>query len=212
MVLHDRFASPNTLAAIASLMAIRRACQHALRADGGTGFDSGRTFARCRRHATNRKRASSEDGRRQPSDNRKTRSASLLPAFVRSGCSWYRFAHVDCCSRSETASSDGAARKRYAYRPQLLRPHRRTAFRRDHRQPHDSGVILLSDEGALVTEKGKDFLGEFGIDLSDGSRSKRPLCRTCLDWSERRHHIAGRVGAALFQRMLDLGWVARKGR
>ncbi len=74
----------------------------------------------------------------------------------------------------------------------------------------DSGVILLSDEGALVTKKGKDFLGEFGIDLSDGSRPKRPLCRTCLDWSERRHHIAGRIGAALFQRMLDLGWVARR--
>ncbi|MEJ8308468.1 metalloregulator ArsR/SmtB family transcription factor [Agrobacterium larrymoorei] len=72
------------------------------------------------------------------------------------------------------------------------------------------GYVLLSDEGALVTEKGKVFLGEFGIDLSEGPRSKRPLCRTCLDWSERRHHIGGRVGTALFQRTLDLGWVVRR--
>lgn len=72
------------------------------------------------------------------------------------------------------------------------------------------GYVLLSDEGALVTEKGKVFLREFGIDLSECPPSKRPLCRTCLDWSERRHHIAGRVGTALFQRTLDLGWVARR--
>ncbi len=75
---------------------------------------------------------------------------------------------------------------------------------------NDSGRIILSDEGALVTDKGKAFLQEFGIDLSDGSRSKRPLCRTCLDWSERKHHIAGRVGTALLERTLDLGWVARR--
>ncbi len=72
------------------------------------------------------------------------------------------------------------------------------------------GHILLSDEGALVTEQGKAFLVDFGIDLNDGTRSKRPLCRTCLDWSERRHHIAGHVGTALFQRTLDLGWVTRR--
>ena len=74
----------------------------------------------------------------------------------------------------------------------------------------ERGHILLSDEGALVTEQGNAFLTGFGIDLQDGSRSKRPLCRTCLDWSERRHHIAGRVGTALFQRTLDLGWVTRR--
>ena len=73
------------------------------------------------------------------------------------------------------------------------------------------GYVLLSDEGALVTEKGKGFLAEFGIDLSDSSQSKRPLCRTCLDWSERRYHIAGRVGTALFQRMLVLKWITRIG-
>ncbi len=73
-----------------------------------------------------------------------------------------------------------------------------------------SGSVLLSDEGALVTEKGKAFLEGLGIDLNSGAHSRRPLCRTCLDWSERRHHIAGRVGTALLERTLELGWIARK--
>ncbi|MES5097650.1 helix-turn-helix transcriptional regulator [Agrobacterium sp. BA1120] len=73
-----------------------------------------------------------------------------------------------------------------------------------------SGRIILSDEGALLTDDGKAFLQDFGIDLDDGTRSKRPLCKTCLDWSERRHHIAGRVGAALLDRTLELGWITRR--
>ena len=40
-------------------------------------------------------------------------------------------------------------------------------------------------------------------------RARRPLCRTCLDWSERRPHIAGQLGAALLDKVLDRGWVAR---
>ena len=74
----------------------------------------------------------------------------------------------------------------------------------------DTGRIILSDEGAVVTSKGEDFLRSFGIELQDDSRSKRPLCRTCLDWSERRYHIAGRVGQALMDRTLELGWLARR--
>lgn len=74
----------------------------------------------------------------------------------------------------------------------------------------ESGRIVLSDEGAMVTEDGNTFLREFGIDLTIGPRSRKPLCRTCLDWSERRYHIAGHIGSALFERSLDLGWVSRK--
>ena len=74
----------------------------------------------------------------------------------------------------------------------------------------DTGRIILSDEGAVVTSKGEDFLRSFGIQLQNDSRSKRPLCRTCLDWSERRYHIAGRVGQGLMDRTLELGWLARR--
>lgn len=47
---------------------------------------------------------------------------------------------------------------------------------------------------------------EFGIALEpEGGR--RPLCRICLDWSERRPHLGGRVGAALRDRAIELGWI-----
>jgi hypothetical protein len=70
-------------------------------------------------------------------------------------------------------------------------------------------LIVLSDGAGAVTAKGDAFLRDFGIDLAAGTKGKRPLCRTCLDWSERRPHLAGRLGAALLDRCLALGWVAR---
>jgi DNA-binding transcriptional ArsR family regulator len=69
--------------------------------------------------------------------------------------------------------------------------------------------IVLSDGAAAVTEKGHRFLRDFGLDLDSGGKSTRPLCRTCLDWSERRSHLAGRLGAALCQQFLDRGWIKR---
>ncbi len=69
--------------------------------------------------------------------------------------------------------------------------------------------LVLSDSAGALTEKGQRFLCTFGIELEDGHRSKRAVCRTCLDWSERRPHLAGRLGAALCTKMFDLGWIER---
>jgi len=69
--------------------------------------------------------------------------------------------------------------------------------------------IILSDGAASITEEGHRFFSDFGLDLGSDDKSRRPLCRTCLDWSERRSHLAGRLGAALCQRSLDLGWIKR---
>jgi len=73
--------------------------------------------------------------------------------------------------------------------------------------------LVLSDSAGALTGKGRRFLCTFGIELEDegkdGSRHKRAICKTCLDWSERRPHLAGRLGAALCTRMFDLGWVER---
>lgn len=74
---------------------------------------------------------------------------------------------------------------------------------------HDAGHVVLADGAGLVTDEGRRFFCDLGIDL-DATASRRPLCRTCLDWSERRPHLAGRVGALLLGRALDLGWVARR--
>jgi len=70
-----------------------------------------------------------------------------------------------------------------------------------------AGHVALSPDGGEVTDRGHAFLSGFGAEPAAG---KRVFCRPCLDWSERRPHIAGRLGAALASRCLDLGWIARQ--
>lgn len=68
--------------------------------------------------------------------------------------------------------------------------------------------IVLDADGAQVTEAGRAFLDSHGIQLPTPS-GQRLLCRSCLDWSERRPHLAGVLGAALLRHALDHGWVQR---
>ena len=70
-----------------------------------------------------------------------------------------------------------------------------------------AGHIEFDGPSGWVTESGSGFLAQFGISLSDASQSRRAFCRTCLDWSERRHHLGGWLGTALYQRCLALHWV-----
>ena len=76
------------------------------------------------------------------------------------------------------------------------------------------GYAELANDAGLVTEPGLRFLGRIGIDVEAltarrGKRGARVLCRPCLDWSERRAHLAGAVGAALCTHSLEHGWVRR---
>ena len=72
------------------------------------------------------------------------------------------------------------------------------------------GYIVLEDEGGHLTQAGAKFVTELGIDLFDPSLQRRKRhCRACLDWTERRPHIGGAIGAALAERWIELGWVAR---
>jgi DNA-binding transcriptional ArsR family regulator len=70
-------------------------------------------------------------------------------------------------------------------------------------------VLRPAGEGPRLTKSGRAFCAGIGIDLEALARQRRPLCRTCLDWSVRRHHLAGSVGAALLDRCLELGWAKR---
>ena len=60
-----------------------------------------------------------------------------------------------------------------------------------------NGSIVLSEDGGEVTKSGARMLSGFGADLVSRSASRRIFCRPCLDWSERRLHIAGHVGAEI---------------
>jgi DNA-binding transcriptional ArsR family regulator len=71
-----------------------------------------------------------------------------------------------------------------------------------------NGHIVLTEDGGELTAAGARFLTEFGADLN--ARGKRVFCRPCLDWSERRHHVAGLVGAEIWRRCLELGWFKRE--
>ncbi len=71
---------------------------------------------------------------------------------------------------------------------------------------------LMRQNGGKVelTGAGVSFVAEIGIDLATLAQSRRPLCRTCLDWSVRRPHLAGALGAAMLERLAELGWAARE--
>ena len=69
--------------------------------------------------------------------------------------------------------------------------------------------IVLGDNAAEITSAGARFLAEFGIDFSALSSARRRFCKVCIDWTERRPHIAGPIGAALTNRYFDLGWIER---
>jgi len=70
------------------------------------------------------------------------------------------------------------------------------------------GHMVLSEEGGELTEAGVVFLTAFSIEQS--APRKRIFCRPCLDWSERRYHVAGVVGAAIWRRCLEREWFTRE--
>jgi DNA-binding transcriptional ArsR family regulator len=73
--------------------------------------------------------------------------------------------------------------------------------------------IEIEDDAGLITPEGLTRLAALGIDVtSPSSRNRKamPLCRPCLDWSERRPHLAGRLGAALCAHGLDRGWIRKR--
>lgn len=71
------------------------------------------------------------------------------------------------------------------------------------------GYLRDSDAGWLLTAAGESWFGALGIDVPNLRRARRPLLRQCLDWSERRYHLAGALGDALAARCFELGWLAR---
>jgi len=71
------------------------------------------------------------------------------------------------------------------------------------------GFFRYAADGVQLSKRGAASIDAFGIDIDALSQQRRALCRTCLDWSERRHHLAGALGAALLNRFFELGWARR---
>lgn len=70
-------------------------------------------------------------------------------------------------------------------------------------------ILREEKEGFTVTENGEKFFTSFQIDLEDVRNKRRSFSHRYLDWSERRHHLAGALGNALLEKFLELNWVQR---
>jgi DNA-binding transcriptional ArsR family regulator len=75
-----------------------------------------------------------------------------------------------------------------------------------------AGWVVEDGRDFRVTDRGEQFLVGIGVDVPALRAERRPLCRRCIDWSERRPHLAGAVGAALTTQCLAAGWVERIGQ
>ena len=70
-------------------------------------------------------------------------------------------------------------------------------------------VITEMDGKTALTPNGFKLVEKFGINTTKLTMSKRPICLSCLDWSVRRNHLAGSLGAAFLTRFYELGWSTR---
>jgi DNA-binding transcriptional ArsR family regulator len=71
-------------------------------------------------------------------------------------------------------------------------------------------VLDGSDRTLVLTDAGEAWCGRVGIDLEALRQKRRPLCRSCLDWSERKTHLAGALGAAILDRLFALRYARRE--
>jgi DNA-binding transcriptional ArsR family regulator len=71
------------------------------------------------------------------------------------------------------------------------------------------GALQMSHEELRLGASGAEWFRRLGIDTEAAARQRRTFCRPCLDWSERRHHLAGSLGAALLSHLQELKWATR---
>ncbi|MDP9838256.1 DNA-binding transcriptional ArsR family regulator [Neorhizobium huautlense] len=71
------------------------------------------------------------------------------------------------------------------------------------------GTIIAEGENLVLSEAGEARVSALGINIEKLHSPRRPLCKSCLDWSERRSHLAGSLGRALLAHFIDQGWARR---
>lgn len=152
-------------------------------------------------------------------------AAGLLAVESQGRHRYFRLSGLDVAHLLESlmglAYRTGAVRLRSSPREPLLRK-ARVCY--DH-LAGELGVLAFESlerrrylrregEALELTPAGRRFLEGLGVDLEPRAGERRPPCRACLDWSARRHHLAGLAGARLLARLYALGWArrARAGR
>jgi DNA-binding transcriptional ArsR family regulator len=146
--------------------------------------------------------------------------ASLLAVEVQGRHRYYRIISPDVAMAVESlmglAVRVGVSRTRPGPRDPAMR---RARFCYDHlagevatslfARLFSNGLIAAQAEGLVLTPRGRSrFIAE-GIDIDSLESRQRSVCRACLDWSERKNHLAGGLGAAIAQLAIKRGWCRR---
>lgn len=133
---------------------------------------------------------------------------------------YYALAHEDVAQMLESlmglAAGQGMLRSRTGPKDAALREARvcynHLAGRRGvqmYRAMLGRGALVMGSQGLVPSDAGAAWLqAGLGLDLNR-IEGRSPMCRECLDWSERDSHLAGRLGRALLAQMETLGWAAR---
>jgi DNA-binding transcriptional ArsR family regulator len=146
--------------------------------------------------------------------------AGMLVVEARGRHRFYRLAGVEIAHAVEALAALAPSAKEMANLPSRQTPdlkYARTCY--DHLAGRVAVEICaaLKDKGFLapvgadfeVTDKGEKLFHDLGIDVRELRQQRRAFARQCQDWSERRPHIAGALGAALLERMFQRGWIAQ---
>ncbi|HVK81745.1 MAG TPA: winged helix-turn-helix domain-containing protein [Verrucomicrobiae bacterium] len=152
----------------------------------------------------------------------KLADAGLVDVEAQGRHRYYRLANADVAGLLETLMGVAARAKALRARPGPKEPalrHARICY--DH-LAGELGVALFDafiknkwmlpgpENTYTLTKLGRIKVQTFGVDIADIERGARPLCRACLDWSVRRHHIAGALGAAILDQIFYRDWAIQK--
>jgi DNA-binding transcriptional ArsR family regulator len=153
----------------------------------------------------------------------KLAAAGLIDVEAQGRHRYYRLADADVAGLLETLMGVAARAKALRTRPGPKEPalrHARLCY--DH-LAGDMGVALFDafkkhkwiapgpEKTFALTRLGRAKVSTFVSGLEDLETGARPLCRACLDWSVRRHHLAGALGAAILEEIFQRNWAAQRG-
>lgn len=71
-------------------------------------------------------------------------------------------------------------------------------------------ILNIEEKDYVLTEQGKTLLAAWGVNVNVANGQRRAFARRCLDWTERRDHLGGSLGATICSAWLDRGWVQRQ--
>ena len=73
----------------------------------------------------------------------------------------------------------------------------------------NNGKLTENSNELSLTETGRKFFNEIGVDFSSLEARRRPICKACLDWSERRSHLAGSLGKWVLDDAINRSWAVQ---